>query len=435
MSILSATASFVITESTTVPADYRWDDGIPMTTIAKYDLITNDPSLVLTSTNSSGVVYAGRSPFANITLSSSYTPHPSAVAVKRVYDFGDYYNSESNIVTTTCFENEQVCHVYIMPGTYTIKMTVTEYRLKSTLLTPTQTFEQQPVTNTKPDIFWQWRNFLCNGHQNPLNKLLKWNSGECQTVTWREAIPCLPQPICTWNSTCETPETECSNPGPQKPNIDWTNINCNDEKQTWERQTCTECVYPAPEFDVATTTYIKEDIVTITELPPVAFIENYSANTNIFPYTTTFSARNIQSGSFPIERIDWDFGDGSPIQTIRRNTRDMPLNVAYNETYSPDYKDPRNYDITHTYQTAIGSDAKTFYPSLTCYTSSTAQTDCVKTLVGPIFNFSNNFENDPDLLNQIPPVNVNLLQNELNDYGRLLMAEIDNTLVVWRYDK
>jgi hypothetical protein len=322
-----------------------------------------------------------------------------------------------------------------MPGTYTIKMTVTEYRLKSTLLTPTQTFEQQPVTNTKPDIFWQWRNFLCNGHQNPLNKLLKWNSGECQTVTWREAIPCLPQPICTWNSTCETPETECSNPGPQKPNIDWTNINCNDEKQTWERQTCTECVYPAPEFDVATTTYIKEDIVTITELPPVAFIENYSANTNIFPYTTTFSARNIQSGSFPIERIDWDFGDGSPIQTIRRNTRDMPLNVAYNETYSPDYKDPRNYDITHTYQTAIGSDAKTFYPSLTCYTSSTAQTDCVKTLVGPIFNFSNNFENDPDLLNQIPPVNVNLLQNELNDYGRLLMAEIDNTLVVWRYDK
>lgn len=435
MSALSATGSFIIADSTTVPVDYRWDNGVPIAAIPKYELVTNDPSLILTSTNSEGLVYTGRSPFTSITLSSTYTPHPSAIAVKRVYEFGDYYNSQTNTIISTCFENEQVCHVYIMPGIYTITMSITEYRLKPKNLIPTQSFEQQPLTNIKPDIFWQWRNFLCNGQQNPLNKLLKWNSGECQNVQWKNATPCLEQPLCTWNSTCEPSQTECVNQGPAKPNVYWNNINC-DEFKTWDKQTCEACVEPVPDIEIVTTTYTKEDIVLLTEKPPVAFIDVVGAGTNVFPYTVTFSPKNIQSGSFPIERIDWDFGDGTPIQTIRRTTKEKTLNFTYNEAYGPDYKDPRNYDVTHTYQSVAGTNFATYYPSLTCYTSSTAQTDCVKTVVGPIYNFSNvSEEADIDILDQRPPTNVKILQNELNDNGRLLMAEIDGSLVVWRYDK
>ena len=94
-------------------------------------------------------------------------------------------------------------------------------------------------------------------------------------------------------------------------------------------------------------------------------------------------------------------------------------------------KDPRNYDIIHEYEVSPGS-SLTFYPSLTCYTSSTASFDCAKGLVGPINPSSDNSNGGQYGASTKKP--LLLIQNELTDKGKVLLANIDCTAVVWNYD-
>ena len=436
-------ATFDIKDIVTVPANYRWDDGEPLIAIPYSSLTINDLSLVAFSTNTTGLEYNGRSPMTYVSVFSTYTPNKKAIAVKRVYDFGDYYNSESNTVVSNCFEDEEICHTYIMPGLYTITMTVTEYILKGEIDPSTiQQHDQKSPNVIIPDIFWQWRNFKCDGQKNPLNKTLKWNSEYCQQIQWKQANPCLSQPICTWESTCvpEESDSTCSNPGPMiaaVDNVTIKNIKCEDSYNKNMYQTCDGCFeQPFPDIETVTTTYVKNDIIRVTERPPIAYLDVFQ-DSNIAnrqsPYKVTLSPKNIQSGSFPIERIDWDLGDGTPIKTVYRWSDRKDDGFVYTNTYQDDYRDPRNYDLTHTYYTDPNSVTSTFYPSLTCYTSSTAASDCVKNVVGPIISYSSTTEQENE---QEPNFSaVNILQNELNDNGKLLLGEVNNTAVVWRYNK
>lgn len=68
--------------------------------------------------------------------------------------------------------------------------------------------------------------------------------------------------------------------------------------------------------------------------------------------TSYFMASSIIAGSFPICRIDWDFGDGE-VQTITRipltQSTSQGLQVINLSAYSYDLNDPRNIVVPHVY--------------------------------------------------------------------------------------
>lgn len=444
MSALSAIGSFSISETITVPSDYFWDKGVPLLDVPYFDLIINDPPIA--ASTSSGLQYAGRSPFMSVTLSSTYTPNPSAVGVKRIYNFGDYYNSESNIQISTCFNDETVCHTYVMPGTYTISMTIEEYVLIPKIIIPQGQYKQQTNVSQLPkDAFWQWRNFLCNDLINPLNRKLTWNySTECFCCyTWKDAVPCLCQPICVWDATCPIENTSCIDPGPQCEPMTWQSTLCDPAPtedasyDKWEQKTCATCLSEEiPDMVVVKTIYQKQLIVTVKETLPIAYIDVYQdpsfLNRNS-PYTVRLTAKNTKSGSFPIERIDWDLGDGTPIKTQRRWAISTDPEFIYTDNYPRDWKDPRNYEIIHTYYVEPNSNL-TFYPSLTCYTSSTASSDCAKGIVGPI-NPAPPDSKYPENEETTIKKPLNIIQNEITDEGNLILGEVNCTAAVWKHNK
>jgi len=212
----------------------------------------------------------------------------------------------------------------------------------------------------------------------------------------------------------------------------------NSNYNTWNSQTCDACkTHEAPNIDVVKTVYTKEIIVTVTENFPTAYIDIFQhpnfANRNS-PYKVRLSARNVQPGSFPIERIDWDLGDGTPIKTQRRWAINTDPEFEFTNVFIADWKDPRNYDIIHEYVVHPGS-GLTFYPSLTCYSSSTAAYDCAKGIVGPI-NPSPLLPEDGYNQEQASARKpIKLIQNELTDNGKVLLGELDCTAVLWKYDK
>ncbi|MDD4109914.1 MAG: PKD domain-containing protein [Clostridia bacterium] len=84
------------------------------------------------------------------------------------------------------------------------------------------------------------------------------------------------------------------------------------------------------------------------------FSNTASSISGVSPLTAYFMPTNIIAGSFPICRIDWDFGDGN-IQRITRS----PLTTATNQglsiinqlLYPSDPNDPRNIIVPHIYTT------------------------------------------------------------------------------------
>jgi hypothetical protein len=203
----------------------------------------------------------------------------------------------------------------------------------------------------------------------------------------------------------------------------------------WNQQTCQTCkTHEAPNIDVIKTVYTKELIVQVNENFPTAYIDIFQ-HPNFFsrnsPYKVRLSARNVQPGSFPIERIDWDLGDGTPIKSQRRWAINTDPEFEFTNIFVADWKDPRNYDIIHEYVVSPRSQL-TFYPSLTCYSSSTASFDCARGIVGPINPSPVTTTTETDTANRKP---IKLIQNELTDHGKVLLGDIDCTAVIWKYDK
>jgi hypothetical protein len=130
----------------------------------------------------------------------------------------------------------------------------------------------------------------------------------------------------------------------------------------------------------------KSFIVEVKEIPPVAGITCLTRPlTGKSPFTVELSPKGCKSGSFPIDRIDWNFGDGSPIVTVTRYSQNNFENVSKKIplALSADPDDVRNYNVKHTYTTDRGT-YPVFYPSLTCYSANTNTFDSCCTVVGPI---------------------------------------------------
>jgi hypothetical protein len=420
-------AGFTITDHITVPDNYKWDLGVPYNTFPVEELVFNDPKLVVASNNNTGFEYIGRSPYMSVAVFATHTPAPNAVAIKRVYDFGDYYNSESSIVITTdkTKPSETVCHNYIMPGLYTIKLTVTEYRAKAT--TPAAAGTYDIAKKSKSDVvFWQWKYFeSCTTEKYPETRELKWNSPVCKQTTWKNATPCVKPTECRITDDADP----CANNGGDEVCTKWSEIDCNDPTNTWGQQTCSACdVRPTPEYEIVTTEIVRTNIVRVIETSPVAYIsvqQDQNINNRVSPYTVRISPKDVISGSFPIEKIDWDLGDGTPIKSQRRWDINNDPEFVYNNEYSIDWKDPRNYDVVHTY-TKSPESGFTFYPSITCYSSSTASHDCVSGVVGPLRFDEKTGRSNTSI------TKLSLMQNEMTENGSVLLGEVNKTAVIWK---
>lgn len=129
-----------------------------------------------------------------------------------------------------------------------------------------------------------------------------------------------------------------------------------------------------------------QQVIELKEILPQARI--HAVNRPTFgntPLILEFSPEFCKPGSFPLERIDWNFGDGTPTKIITRQpflTSDP--NVIYNNFIPHDPLDVRNYNIKHTFLRKTPH-ATTFYPSLTCYSFNTNSFDTCSTTVGPVF--------------------------------------------------
>lgn len=118
--------------------------------------------------------------------------------------------------------------------------------------------------------------------------------------------------------------------------------------------------------------------VYVEELPQVpCFLESLSAGegygtTSIngeSPLTVYFNPSCIVNGSFPICRIDWDFGDGSEITTVTR--RPSATTIIGPIAYSNDLADPRNIIVSHTYTRETLTDPETYTVWMSSYSCNT----------------------------------------------------------------
>lgn len=426
---MSATFDFLSIK--TVPSTYSWDvDGLPRGT--SFPFVTDSSLLSLTSTNSEGVEYFGYSPFVSLSLSSSVgSISPSAVAVRRITDFGDYYNSESNIVVSPTLSNEAFCHNYIMPGLYSIKMTRTEFILVETQGGSVGCVYIQPLTDLERfPLSWQWYNFLCKS-PSPYNTPVTWSQSEFQQpeqLVWSETYgPCYSlnvntsQTSWTWNNvTCDLTANPLAN------TTTWDETKCDAPlNMRWQQISGSACQPTNTQYTLSANSQVftKELYLRVLEIPPKCYLSTVNAPTSgISPYTVRLTPRYIRCGSFPIEKIVWDLGDGSPLLVQRRITPNTDPKFVYTNVFVTDWKDPRNYDIVHTYNRTSRSQFS-FYPSITAYASSTGTSDCAAIVIGPL--------RLPEFQNEA----VGILQNELTDHGKVLVGEVSNSVALWSINK
>ena len=170
-------------------------------------------------------------------------------------------------------------------------------------------------------------------------------------------------------------------------------------------------------IDVTEQTVLKSFIVDVKEIMPIAVIYNETLPlTGYSPYTFKLSPIHCKTGSFPIDRIDWDPGDGGAVKTVSRYTAPDNTYFSYNNAYFNDPLDPRNYDFTYT----IIRNSNTypvFYPSLTCYSASTNSYDSCSITVGPV-------------LLQPQTQNIQLLKAKNTTKGDFYGIEINKNITV-----
>lgn len=424
-------STFDIFSIKTVPATYSWDKGTP--TVDYNSFVTDLSACKVVSNNNIGYEYVGYAPFMQVSLSSS----PGIVgktflALRRTADFGDYYNSDSNLVTFPTLSNELFCHVYIMPGLYSIHFDRTEFIEAAAIDTFSPygsavnvTYIQKIGKEEKIPLSWQWYNFMCNS-TNPHNTPTTWLSSGFQQLdqlTWNETSgPCInlgqtEQVSWKWNNITCASATDAFTSA-----ITWDETKSSVfGSTTWEHVSGNCSNTSAPVLSSSTQTAFKEAFIRVLEIPPTTYLKVLETEELMSPATVTLSPRETICGSFPIEKIVWDLGDGSPLLVQQRWSNTVQEPFVFSGALSEDYQDPRNYDVKYTYTRTAGNFS--FYPSITAYASSTNTSDCAATIVGPI------------KLANTTGSNFKLLQNELTEYGKVLIGQVDNNVAVWRTDK
>ncbi len=413
----------------TVNGKYSWDAGVPTGT-----------SLLSATIDDETLQYIGYAPTTIVSFSASViNPNSNYYAFKRVVDFGDFYNSETNIQNSLSQKDSFFCHTYIMPGTYTLTVTQTQY-VVLTSEKEENTYREDGVAEN--DILpheWKWQSFFCSDpekisslksyyvtwddckFQSPLQNT--WNDLANSTNGDYENCPCIPTPtIWNWFTFLSANYTEDVDFNTFK----WKSYTLSGcAPITWRRliQSSTqECEIKVPPLSTEVVIQQKQLFLKVLEIPPTAYIEVISIQANkVSPYTVQLSPRKIRCGSFPIERLVWDFGDGSPLLEQVRGEVKPEFPFTWTNSFDYDSEDIRNYDVIHTYNRTTET-GNCFYPSVTAFASSTETFDCASVVIGPIA-----FE---------PHKNVSLLQNKLLENERIVYTgQIDNSAVLWLTDE
>jgi len=307
----------------TVPGNYSWDQGTPLELGLESVAVSAD---TLTG-YISGYAPFTRVYFSNISDVLSGVPAGAKLYVDYEWNFGDYYNVFTNKVALSCpFD---VRHTYMMPGKYTIS------------LAGTRTVSQQVVDLTdtlcfgKYDINWYWNRFVpligTPSAFNAENFFNTWNEvscGEPFAKQWDDEFACYQKYCKYWswtdlqkdkNSQVTWDQAKSGAPFEKKWQYEGNDVICSTKAPNWYTSTQTE-------QQVAT----KYFVVDVKEIPPQAGLFCVTQPiTGITPYSVLLTPRSTQCGSFPIDRIDWDFNDGSPIFTVvRQNTISRILSTA-----------------------------------------------------------------------------------------------------------
>lgn len=364
-------------------SSYSWDLGVPNTSLMNK----------VTKSNDTYVCYA---PHVNVAVQTTVgDPNPNAIAYWRKADFGDFYNSSSSSKITTAANKYKFTHNYVMPGVYKIALEQTEYAkydspcyeepCESELSTKKIYTETGVFKTERPHFAWIWYNFLefdnyprtlTHSSLEPNSELVRWEDcvfqGKNQT-TWEEA---------------------------QGPAIETTG-----RDGSWTK------TKTASELDIT---------IEVKELPPKVYLDivKYSQQSPD-SHTVRLSPRLTRCGSFPIEKIIWDLGNGTPSFEVYKDhaPKRGDIETVFSNVFEEDAKDPRNFDIIYTY-TRNKQESSCFYPSITAISSSTGTSDCASVVVGPI-----SFKKAPKF---------QILQNHLfSDGGKAYLGQIDQATVLW----
>jgi hypothetical protein len=401
------TTNFTIVSSIVLTTpNYSWDTGVPMlstdttnATISIYD--TEEP-----------VAVTGYAPGVRVIFRNLSKPDSLFDVNKYTWNFGDYYNDQNNIIvfdtSTTAPVNcvpVEVEHTYVMPGEYTVSLTYTKSTIKRTI---------DPSANLcrgKYNIRWYWDDIACEKADNKT-----WDEVKCSGTypkNWLSEFACLQKYCKLWDWTGL--KSNGAN------GITWAETKTGSRYQKlWKFETnSTVCniqdINVEATGEVVEQVYTKVGVVKVIEIPPIARMECLTRPvTGVSPYTVTISPKATQIGSFSIDRIDWDFNDGSPIQTVSRHAiPDLNL-FTHTNTFSSDSNDPRNYSAVHTYVRNFDT-YSIFYPSITCYATNTDTYDSCCIPIGPVTYTE--FNELPKLLK---------VRNTLQ--GIMYSVDVDNTI-------
>jgi hypothetical protein len=376
--------NFTVVQANTVPDNYSWDIGIPLESGA-----TGVPAY--TTEN----YVSGYAPAVNVIFNNISQSNPNYPFVNYVWNFGDLYHDSTNNVSLTCATTIQ--HLYIMPGIYTVTLEHVQSRTRTIL-------ETDPLLcRGKFDVRWFWLEQE-SARTESLKTRITWDETSCTLLPGVSANRWKPK---WWDNEQGCFEKYCrpwswyslrNLPGREP--IIWNDTGTNDKFQKKWMYEANETQCDVRNFQYLDTVEviqgvaIKVGVVEVKELPPTAGITCLTSPlTGITPYTIQLSPSACIPGSFPIDRIDWDFGDGSPIKTVTRFTDNLnDPDLIYSNIFFNDVLDVRNFDALHTY-TRNANSYSVFYPSLTCYSANTSTSDSCCTTIGPIlFQDSSNIQ-------------------------------------------
>jgi len=417
------TTDFIVISGTTVPKNYTWDIGEPLTTTPTRTRATTTtiPSGFFQQENTTTTSITGTVPGTTITYTPQTTegvfrtetvfitgyapglkvlfqpivqnPPQTTTTIEQtqtvesvyVWNFGDYYNETNNSLTLTCLS--PVEHLYIMPGTYVVQFD----NIQTVQITPNPLLISKCYGKEK--IGWFWDNFACD-KQNALT----WDAAQerCGTLggkTWSDETRCFEEYCKYWYwKALECEDKDGINP------VRWFETAQDGVfKKRWLKEpNQTLCTEEIIETANAIRQTVIKAVVIVKEIEPQANLVTVTSSvTGISPHTIQLSPKLCIPGSFPIDKIVWDFGDGSPLETVTRYTTPNKDKFINTSTFFDDINDPRNFDATHTYNRTDTNFAM-FYPSLTCYSANTSTADSCSIVIGPIVY--PNIKTVPDLI-------------------------------------
>jgi hypothetical protein len=172
----------------------------------------------------------------------------------------------------------------------------------------------------------------------------------------------------------------------------------------------------------------KPRYVYLKEILPIPTISS-NAVSGTSPTTILFNTLSTLAGSFPICRVEWDFGDSSPILTLSRwNSADY-INYYNTSAYSTDLSDPRNVQVSHIYNRTQFNESDTYTASVSVYACNTNTVATTTLNIGPIaLQTFTDVEGDVHLIeSRMYHQNNDLLlvfegQKSLNNYTVLLSS-------------